>query len=184
MPMSAASPPPETLNPAMIAPEDSSDQLRLPESQPQIQPDETKPSEKRKREDEEEPDPASQQNPFWKTTLCSYFRRSNGSCSHGDSCRYAHGEAELRPRPDNSWDPTSERAKKMARKADEDADTADVKEEKGNEVMMTEAFAEEEGFSSGSNLAKCIVNLPWKWSSDKLKNFLNEHVSFFIFHKS
>ncbi|XP_019166556.1 PREDICTED: zinc finger CCCH domain-containing protein 24 [Ipomoea nil] len=171
--MSAASPPAETLNPAMIAPEDSSDQVPLPEALPQIEPDETKPSEKRKRE--EEPDPDSRQNPLWKTTLCSYFRRSDGSCSHGDSCRYAHGEAELRPRPDNSWDPTSERAKKMARKADEDVDTADVKEEKGNEVMMTEAFAEEEGFSSGSKLAKCFVNLPLKWSSDKLQNFLNEH---------
>ncbi|XP_031122709.1 zinc finger CCCH domain-containing protein 24 [Ipomoea triloba] len=171
--MSAASPPAETLNPAMVAPEDSSDQLPLPKAQPQIEPDETKPSEKRKREDE--PDPEPQQSPLWKTTLCSYFRRSSESCSHGDTCRYAHGEAELRPRPDNSWDPTSDWAKKMARKADEDADTADVEEEKGNEVMMTEAFAEEEGFSSGSELAKCFVNLPLKWTSDKLQNFLNEH---------
>nr|GMD29442.1 zinc finger CCCH domain-containing protein 24 [Ipomoea batatas] len=171
--MSAASPPAETLNPAMVAPEDSSDQLPLPEAQPQIEPDETNQSEKRKREDE--PDPEPQQSPLWKTTLCSYFQRSKESCSHGDTCRYAHGEAELRPRPDNSWDPSSDRAKKMARKADEDADTDDVEEEKGNEVMMTEAFAEEEGFSSGSELAKCFVNLPLKWTSDKLQNFLNEH---------
>lgn len=180
--MSAASPPAETLNPAMVAPEDSSDQLPLPEAQPQIEPDETNQSEKRKREDE--PDPEPQQSPLWKTTLCSYFQRSKESCSHGDTCRYAHGEAELRPRPDNSWDPSSDRAKKMARKADEDADTDDVEEEKGNEVMMTEAFAEEEGFSSGSELAKCFVNLPLKWTSDKLQNFLNEHVSFFFLHES
>nr|GMD28399.1 zinc finger CCCH domain-containing protein 24 [Ipomoea batatas] len=141
----------------MVAPEDSSEQLPLPEAQPQIEPDETNQSEKRKREDE--PDPEPQQSPLWKTTLCSYFRRSKESCSHGDTCRYAHGEAELRPRPDNSWDPSSDRAKKMARKADEDADTAD----------------EEEGFSSGSELAKCFVNLPLKWTSDKLQNFLNEN---------
>ncbi|KAF9675216.1 hypothetical protein SADUNF_Sadunf09G0009100 [Salix dunnii] len=70
--------------------------------------------EKRKREKTTttiEADPSH--NSFYKTSLCSYFRRTMGtSCSHGSACKYAHGEEELRPRPDNTWDPTSERAKK------------------------------------------------------------------------
>lgn len=113
-----------------------------------------------------------QQHPLWKTSLCSYFRRPGGSCSHGESCRYAHGEAELRPRPDNTWDPTSERAKKMA-KTDE-KEKKEEAEEGG--VMMTEAL--DEGVEdSSSGLSKCFVNLPMKWSSDNLRNFLNEQVT-------
>ncbi|KAL3849441.1 hypothetical protein ACJIZ3_011323 [Penstemon smallii] len=124
--------------------------------------------EKRKRE----PEPVSEtalappQHALWKTSLCSYFRRSDDSCSHGDSCRYAHGESELRARPDNSWDPTSERAKKIAKICEKE------KEEEGD-VMMTEAL-EAEGEESSSGLSKCFVNLPMKWSSDQLRNFLDE----------
>ncbi|KAL2507527.1 Zinc finger CCCH domain-containing protein 24 [Forsythia ovata] len=135
---------------------------------------ETNQSEKRKRESDPEPDQAApqqkQQHPLWKTSLCSYFRRSDGLCSHGDSCCYAHGEAELKPRPDNTWDPTSERAKKIAKTEPDNA-----KSEAEGGVMMTDAFvaaAEEESCSSG--LSKCLVNLPMKWSLDKLRSFLNE----------
>ncbi|KAK4789112.1 hypothetical protein SAY86_020431 [Trapa natans] len=68
--------------------------------------------EKRKRAEGEEAD--CPPNPLWKTSLCSYFRRTGGSCSHGSTCRYAHGEEELRQRPDGSWDPTSERGKEAS----------------------------------------------------------------------
>ena len=50
----------------------------------------------------------------FKTSLCSYFRRGGGrpdACGHGEKCRFAHGEEELRQRPDGSWDPTSMRGK-------------------------------------------------------------------------
>ncbi|RDX73329.1 putative LRR receptor-like serine/threonine-protein kinase, partial [Mucuna pruriens] len=66
------------------------------------------PIEKRKRDDDDD----RSLHPMWKTSLCSYFRSHNGSCSHSDACRYAHGEEELRLRLDNRWDPTFERAKK------------------------------------------------------------------------
>ncbi|PIN17494.1 tRNA (uracil(54)-C(5))-methyltransferase [Handroanthus impetiginosus] len=129
--------------------------------------------EKRKREPEPAPENSSepappQQHPLWKTTLCSYFRRTGGSCSHGESCRYAHGEEELRQRPDNTWDPTSERAKKMA-KIDEKEKETEVEE---GSVMMTEALGE--GDESSSGLSKCFVNLPMKWSADQLRKFLSE----------
>ncbi|WMV56042.1 hypothetical protein MTR67_049427 [Solanum verrucosum] len=149
--------------------QDSSEQLNLPDTP-------AEPTEKRKREESETVTETEQkqQNPLWKTTLCSYFRRNDDSCSHGESCRYAHGESELRVRPDNTWDPTSDRAKKMAKTAaDDDREKAEDKEEKCNDVMMTEALDDEE--CSGSGLSKCLVNLPMKWSSDNLRCFLKEH---------
>ncbi|KAL0369671.1 UNVERIFIED_CONTAM: Zinc finger CCCH domain-containing protein 24 [Sesamum angustifolium] len=112
-------------------------------------------AEKRKREPEPEPEPDPEtsshpapppQHPLWKTSLCSYFRRTGDSCSHGESCRYAHGEAELRPRPDNTWDPTSERAKKMART--EEKEKEEAAEDGG--VMMTDAL-DVEGEESSSD---------------------------------
>ncbi|KAL3618524.1 hypothetical protein CASFOL_037606 [Castilleja foliolosa] len=135
---------------------------------------EANPAEKRKREPvpdpETQPDPAPLlKHPLWKTSLCSYFRSTGGSCSHGESCRYAHSEAELRQRPDNSWDPTSERAKKMARAEETEKENAAAEAS----VMMTEALEDGEEESS-SGLSKCIVNLPMKWSSDNLRNFLAE----------
>lgn len=109
-------------------------------------------------------DPCS--NPLWKTSLCSYFRSKQG-CSHGDSCRYAHGEAELRQRPDNSWDPTSDRAKKLQRttngsQSDEDdqAEDAPISDD-----------------ADGTNLDKCLVGLPRNWGSDNLKKFLDAQAS-------
>ncbi|KAH7662639.1 (Uracil-5)-methyltransferase family protein [Dioscorea alata] len=102
--------------------------------------------EKRKREEE---------NPWRKTSLCSYFRRAAGSCSHGDACRYAHGEEELRPRPDNSWDPTSERAKKLLK-----TEAGEDEEEEDKDVDF-------------ATMEKCLVGLPRKWTSDSLKSFLD-----------
>ncbi|KAJ8551886.1 hypothetical protein K7X08_028329 [Anisodus acutangulus] len=129
------------------------------------------PTEKRKRE-ETDTTSTEQQNPLWKTTLCSYFRRNDGSCSHGETCRYAHGESELRVRPDNTWDPTSERAKKLAKK---DNDDKGENAEKCNDVMMTDALDDEECSISGLGLSKCLVNLPMKWSSDNLRCFLKDN---------
>ncbi|EPS59765.1 hypothetical protein M569_15040 [Genlisea aurea] len=132
-------------------------------------------SEKRKRETETDTEtlmdvvvPAPR-HPLWKTSLCSYFRGSGGLCSHGDSCRFAHGEEELRPRPDNTWDPASERAKKMAKMEVEEKEETDGG---GGGIMMTEKF--EEGESLVAGLSKCLVNLPMKWTSDHLRNFLKE----------
>ncbi|KAF3665835.1 Zinc finger CCCH domain-containing protein 24 [Capsicum annuum] len=125
--------------------------------------------EKRKREETE-----THTNPLWKTALCSYFRRNEGSCSHGESCRYAHGESELRIRPDNTWDPTSQRAKKIARIEFEEEE--DEEQVKCNDVMMPDALDDDDGQrSSSSGLSKCLVNLPMKWNSDNLRCFLKEH---------
>ncbi|XP_050370033.1 zinc finger CCCH domain-containing protein 24 [Argentina anserina] len=129
---------------------------------------------KRKREEEDGGD-KKKQHPLWKTSLCSFFRRQDASCGHGSACRYAHSEEELRPRPDNSWDPTSERAKKAAKKVEEGRECDAV-----DEVMMTEALdgededGEGEGFGSDLSLSKCLVHLPRNWKSDKLKEFLSE----------
>lgn len=117
-------------------------------------------AEKRRRDDGEE---GERRNELWKTSLCSYYRRQagGGGCSHGHSCRYAHGEAELRPRPDNTWDPTSQRAKKH---------------------LKSEALAAEEEDSppvsvDATSLDKCLIGLPRKWTSDNLKSFLDARAS-------
>lgn len=147
----------------------SSDEPKPAEQPPQS--DEANLPEKRKRETEPDSNnPSSQKHPLWKTSLCSFFRSSKGLCSHGETCRYAHGESELRPRPDNTWDPTSERAKKLQKVESEEIE---VKE---GEIMMTEAV-EAEGEDSASGLSKCLVNLPMKWSADELRNFLTEQVA-------
>lgn len=107
--------------------------------------------------------------PLWKTSLCSFFMRHSGSCSHGPACRYAQGEDQLRhgPRPDNSWNPTSELLKKLANQF-EDGDKCTP----NDEVMMTEdAVADEDdedadGGVSDPSLSKCLVHLPRKWRSD------------------
>lgn len=132
--------------------------------------------EKRKRNDpeaSEDAEPKSSLLPMWKTSLCSYFRRTNGLCSHGDTCKYAHGEEELRPRPDSSWDPTSQRAKKLIKSEN------GTKSENGHfgeqGVLMTDAVAD----SSNPALDKCFVNLPLKWKSDNLRSFLIDQGIFF-----
>lgn len=134
---------------------------------------------KRKREDLESGDADPSLNPLWKTSLCSFFRRQGGSCSHGSACRYAHGEEELRPRPDNTWDPTSERAKK-AKKADTGEKCNVPMDVMMTEVVVDDADAEDDD-GSNHTLSKCLVHLPRKWGSDNLRNFLNEEASFFFF---
>ncbi|KAF2932498.1 hypothetical protein DAI22_04g002000 [Oryza sativa Japonica Group] len=123
--------------------------------------------EKRKREDDASSsavlaaanNTGGAQHPMWKTSLCSFFRRRAASsadgCSHGGSCRYAHSEEELRPRPDGTWDPTSDRAKKLRKVA------ADEVEE---EVVTIDDKA----------LDKCLVGLPRGWANDRLKTFLQD----------
>ncbi|XP_010414523.1 PREDICTED: zinc finger CCCH domain-containing protein 24-like isoform X2 [Camelina sativa] len=132
--------------------------------------------EKRKRADDEKTDLESSEtkvtlSPWWKTSLCSYFRRE-ASCSHGNECKYAHGEAELRMKPDNTWDPTSERGKKAkAMKMTEQ----EVNEDE--EVLFTEQMMEsidDDGSVFDLSLSKCLVHLPRKWQSDELKTFLRE----------
>ncbi|XVF20221.1 hypothetical protein REPUB_Repub11eG0179200 [Reevesia pubescens] len=151
----------------------------IPPSNPQSTADtETNPGEKRKREDQD-PDPTQNRSlhPLWKTSLCSYFRRQDGSCSHGSTCRYAHGEEELRPRLDNTWDPTSERAKKAMK--GENGEKVEAKEEVEGEVMMTEMVMDEEDGEGGEEcgdpqLSKCLVHLPRKWHLDNLRKFLSD----------
>ncbi|GAB4859215.1 hypothetical protein Ancab_010675 [Ancistrocladus abbreviatus] len=140
---------------------------------------------KRKRDDadddlhsQDQLDPKSSLHPLYKTSLCSYFRRQNGACSHGKGCRFAHGEEELRMRPDNTWDPTSERAKKMAKRESdekgEDGDGGGGGEEEQS-VIMTEVLLE----SGDTKLSKCLIHLPRKWTSDHLRNFLHEQGAIF-----
>ncbi|PIA34532.1 hypothetical protein AQUCO_03700068v1 [Aquilegia coerulea] len=144
-----------------------------------IQPSDINLVEKRKREENTEEEEESNGNgngnggvliPKWKTSLCSYYRRQDGSCSHGETCRYAHGEAELRPRPDNSWDPTSERAKKIL-KSEKIEEKVEVLEAREDVLIMTDAVLDS---TEDPGLNKCLVNLPRKWTSDSLKKFLDE----------
>ncbi|CAA7017788.1 unnamed protein product [Microthlaspi erraticum] len=144
--------------------------------------------EKRKRADDEKTNPESSDpnptpSPWFKTSLCSYFRRE-ASCSHGSACRYAHGEKELRQKPDNTWDPTSERGKKA--KMSENAGKSAEDEEENGEVLFTEEMMDEEcGENSvhDLSLSKCLVHLPTKWQSDDLKKFVKEQGVEFKFAK-
>uniref|UniRef100_A0ACD5WN32 Uncharacterized protein n=1 Tax=Avena sativa TaxID=4498 RepID=A0ACD5WN32_AVESA len=100
---------------------------------------------------------ARQLHPMSKTSLCSFFRRRGGGpdgCSHGEGCRYAHTEEELRPRPDGTWDPTSDRAKKLRKVSEEETE---------EEVTFDE-----------ESLDKCLVGLSRHWVNDRLKSFLQE----------
>ncbi|CAN6835138.1 hypothetical protein Bca4012_030220 [Brassica carinata] len=133
--------------------------------------------EKRKRDDDDDEKTtnleSSTPSPWFKTSLCSYFRRQ-GSCSHGDACKYAHGEKELRQKPDNTWDPTSERGKKVKMMSEKSAE----EEEEVGDVMFTEEMMDdndgEEGGVHDLSLSKCLVHLPTKWQSDDIKTFLRE----------
>jgi len=144
--------------------------------------------EKRKRADEDEKTNLESSDtkittpsPWWKTSLCSYFRRE-ASCSHGNECKYAHGEAELRMKPDNTWDPTSERGKKAKAMKMSEHEEKEEDEVLFTEQMMESIDGDEGGGGSVSvvdlSLSKCLVHLPNKWQSDELKKFLGEQVNF------
>ncbi|KAI4965059.1 hypothetical protein ZWY2020_057580 [Hordeum vulgare] len=162
-------------------------------TQPPQQQEEAQPAgEKRKREEDEAPEasagdaapasaPAGEEataaaptgegarHPMSKTSLCSFFRRRGGGpdgCNHGEACRYAHTEEELRPRPDGTWDPTSDRAKKLRRVSEEDGEA--VEEEKRGR------WGQEEVTIDDSSLDKCLVGLSRHWLTDRLKSFLDE----------
>ena len=90
-----------------------------------------------------------------KTSLCSYFRKKG--CRHGENCKYAHGESELQPRPDGSWDPTSERGKNPV--------GVEKEEDTGVEPQQP------------GLLRKCLVHVPRGWNRNKLETFLTGHVS-------
>ncbi|KAH9288297.1 hypothetical protein KI387_032414, partial [Taxus chinensis] len=75
---------------------------------------------------------------------------------------YAHGEQELRPRPDNSWDPTSERAKKLKRESELELCPSEDPE---GLSKVTEGSTE--------SLSKCVVNLPRGWFAGRFKGFLD-----------
>ncbi|XP_028808026.1 zinc finger CCCH domain-containing protein 24 [Neltuma alba] len=159
--------PHSSLSPAKSA------QIHQESSSPPAQPsDDVVSGEKRRREDSDFGVSDPSLNPLWKTSLCSYFRRHDGSCSHGSECRYAHGEGELRPRPDNTWDPTSERAKKAMKSDTGEKCTVSLG------VMMTEAVDDDadgdDNDDSNHALSKCLVHLPRKWASDNLREFLNQ----------
>ncbi|VAH40638.1 unnamed protein product [Triticum turgidum subsp. durum] len=146
--------------------------------------------EKRKREEEspeaaagDAPPPASaapvadeaataggggERHPMSKTSLCSFFRRRGGGpdgCNHGEACRYAHTEEELRPRPDGTWDPTSDRAKKLRRVSEE---------EDGEEKARGRWGQEEEVTFDEASLDKCLLGLSRHWLTDRLKAFLDD----------
>lgn len=180
-------PPTETL--ISLLPNSSNGHDPIPDATATLTDEITSGENKRKREEEEEQEQEQSQdpsaNPLWKTSLCSFFRRQSGSCSHGGECRYAHGEEELRPRPDNTWDPTSERAKKALKKSEDEDKCCEAP----SEVMMTEAVVgdgdgDEDGDGVGSEpgLSKCLVHLPRNWRTETLKTFLTEQVTWFFFH--
>ncbi|KAE9620553.1 putative tRNA (uracil(54)-C(5))-methyltransferase transcription factor C3H family [Lupinus albus] len=157
---------PKTLNPINAHDSTSESHPTAPnETQVTEENDAVVAGEKRKRDDGDD----RSLHPMWKTSLCSFFRRQDKDCSHGDACRYAHTEEELRPRPDNTWDPTSERAKKALKTK------AEEKNSVLEDVMVTEALVDDDDDGDSNNaLSKCLVHLPKMWCSSKLKSFLND----------
>lgn len=88
---------------------------------------------------------------YYKTTLCVYFRK--GSCRSPGACRYAHGEEELRQRPDGTWDPSSERAKTL----------------KSKPVLKASHGG---GGGSETEVKLCLLNCPFKWQSKEVSSLL------------
>ncbi|XP_070675056.1 zinc finger CCCH domain-containing protein 24 isoform X3 [Malus domestica] len=160
-------------SPSTLNGHDSTDLPQPPQDPATQPPDDAVSGDKRKREENDDVPNPSAAPPLWKTSLCSFFRREAKTCGHGSECRYAHGEAELRARPDNTWDPTSERAKKQ--KLEEKIEECMALDN----VMMTEAVDDDgDGGSDAGGLdpelSKCLVHLPRNWKSEKLKEFLSE----------
>ncbi|XP_010521770.1 PREDICTED: zinc finger CCCH domain-containing protein 24 [Tarenaya hassleriana] len=184
-----------SLSQTLISEPVSAEQTRLSDPEPV---DDAIVGDKRKRSDEENDDKSGAErsdstlHPLWKTSLCSYFRRHGASCSHGSACRYAHGEGELRQRPDGTWDPTSERAKKVMRMT-EDAGKCEEEEEEDTEILITEQVMDDDADDDGNggngncvldpSLSKCLVHTPIRWHTDDLKKFLRDQGVQFKFAK-
>ncbi|MCO5560095.1 hypothetical protein L7F22_013702 [Adiantum nelumboides] len=108
----------------------------------------------------------------FKTSLCSYFRKL-GSCRHGLQCRYAHGDDELRPRPDGTWDPTSLKGRSTQKPESQlplKKKGQEEEEDKQNEEGDDDGVGPER--SCIPSLHKCIQDLPLKWSSEDLSKLL------------
>ncbi|KAJ6821415.1 zinc finger CCCH domain-containing protein 24 [Iris pallida] len=112
--------------------------------------------EKRKRsEEEEERADSCGKPPLWKTSLCTLFTRGGGGgrCSYGEACRYAHGEAELRPR----LRPHNNKKEKRSRP---------------NNGVGTEAKEDDDDANTEALLDKCLIGLSKRWVTDDLNKFL------------
>ncbi|KAM1277199.1 hypothetical protein ACFX13_030335 [Malus domestica] len=162
-------------SPSTLNGHDSTDLPQPPQDPATQPPDDAVSGDKRKREENDDVPNPSAAPPLWKTSLCSFFRREAKTCGHGSECRYAHGEAELRPRPDNTWDPTSERAKKQ--KLEEEIEECMALDN----VMMTEAVDDDgDGGSDAGGLdpelSKCL-GIEFK-SAKKKKGMALGFVSF------
>ncbi|CAI5504308.1 unnamed protein product [Closterium sp. Naga37s-1] len=123
---------------------------------------------------------------MWKTTLCSFFRK-HGECKHGARCKFAHGEAELRARPDGSFDPTSARGGAKRSEAGE-GDQSNKGRNRGRkrggggswgrEAEEAEGGGDEgkEGGAGGEGewSRLCVQNLPKWWNVKHFREILNE----------
>ncbi|CAI5465842.1 unnamed protein product [Closterium sp. Yama58-4] len=124
--------------------------------------------------------------PMWKTTLCSFFRK-HGECKHGARCKFAHGEAELRARPDGSFDPTSARGgakRSEAGEADQSKKGRNRGRKRGGggswgrEAEEAEG-GEDEGKEGGPGgegewSRLCVQNIPKWWNVKHFRELLNE----------
>ncbi|CAI7792983.1 unnamed protein product [Closterium sp. NIES-53] len=123
---------------------------------------------------------------MWKTTLCSFFRK-HGECKHGARCKFAHGEVELRARPDGSFDPTSARGGAKRSEAGE-GDQSNKGRNRGRkrggggswgrEAEEAEG-GEDEGKEGGAGgegewSRLCVQNLPKWWNVKHFREMLNE----------
>ena len=123
------------------------------------------------------PSEEAPRHPLWKTSLCSYFQRSADACVHGAACRFAHGDEELRPRPDNSWDPNSQIAKKLKTDHTLNGTAANGEHQEIEQVDVVLAFSEQ----GKTALNKCLIGLPMKWTTENLESFLHDEVFFSIY---
>ncbi|CAI5499284.1 unnamed protein product [Closterium sp. Naga37s-1] len=123
---------------------------------------------------------------MWKTTMCSFFRK-HGECKHSARCKFAHGEAELRARPDGSFDPTSARGGAKRSEAGE-GDQSNKGRNRGRkrggggswgrEAEEAEGGGDEgkEGGAGGEGewSRLCVQNLPKWWNVKHFREMLNE----------
>ena len=86
-------------------------------------------------------------------------------------------------RPDNTWDPTSERAKKVMRSEKSEEREAPEADTTITDVLVDDHDDESDGGDNNGGgcldpgLSKCLVHLPRNWNSEKLSNFLREQAS-------